>query len=428
KDLGDDKGGRILLYNGDKSHVNECINYLQSKPVLVTDIPVLNSAKKEKWVEFEESLEAKKADNLFREIPQMQSAQSAHVKYNSQDMLMLASNDYLDLANDKSVKSYAISMTRKFGTGSGGSRLTTGSTPLHSKLESMLSVWKGTEAALLFNTGYMANVGTISAIASKEWVIFSDEKNHASIIDGCRLGRAKTVVYKHNDMDDLEAKVKLYAGRKGLIVSDGVFSMDGDIVNLPRLLDISERYGMYSMIDEAHASGVIGENGGGVCEHFGLKQKPDIIIGTCSKAFGSEGGYVCGKKVLIDFLINNARSFIFSTALSVGVVAASIKALHIIQTKPKIVSKLQNNVRFFCKSLQTHGVNATSETAIIPIVIGDEKKALKYAEKLKKEGFYISAIRYPTVAKGEAMLRVVLMSSHKKSELKAAAKAIARYI
>jgi 6-carboxyhexanoate--CoA ligase len=272
----------------------------------------------------------------------------------------------------------------------------------------------------------MANLGTISALCSKEWIIFSDEKNHASIIDGCRLSKAQIVIYKHNDMDDLDGKARRYRGRKGLIVSDSVFSMDGDIVNLPGLMETADRYGMYSMIDEAHATGVVGESGRGVTELFHLK--PDIIVGTCSKALGSEGGFVCANAVFIDFLINHARSFIFSTALPPGVIAASMKALEIIQNEPQRIFNLRDNVRFFCSCLGEYGIKAASETAIVPIIIGEEEKAVAVSDRLRAEGFYIPAIRYPTVPEGRAMLRAALMSSHSRDELEAAAQAIARAI
>ncbi|MDR1931914.1 MAG: 6-carboxyhexanoate--CoA ligase, partial [Spirochaetales bacterium] len=425
-------GGRIFLYRGDGSEAPACIRYLQSRPVLVTNMPDSpqsaspQDALQKKWDGMRRALAELRKNHLYRSIPPIESAAAPHIRYQGRDLVLLASNDYLDLAGEPRVKAWAAEMGTLYGVGSGGSRLTTGSSPLHGQLEKMLAAFKGTEAALLFNTGYMANLGTISALCSKDWVIFSDEKNHASIIDGCRLSGAKIIVYKHNDMDDLEDKVWPYEGRKGLIVSDSVFSMDGDIVNLPRLCSIAEARGMYSMIDEAHATGVVGKTGRGVTEYYGVK--PDIIIGTCSKALGSEGGFVCGNKLLIDFLVNRARSFIFSTALPANVVAAAIKALEILMNEPERVERLRENVRFFCGLLRDEGIAAASETAIIPIVLGCEEKALAVSRRLLDEGFYISAIRYPTVPKGKAMLRVVLMSSHTKEDLAATAKAIAAAI
>jgi 6-carboxyhexanoate--CoA ligase len=301
----------------------------------------------------------------------------------------------------------------------------TGSTPLHSRLETRLADWKGTERALLFGSGYMANVGVIAALCAKDWVIFSDELNHASIIDGCRLSRARVIVYKHNDLADLAEKAQAYRGRSGLIVSDAVFSMDGDIVNLPGLLEIAERYGLYSMLDEAHAAGVIGRTGRGITEYFDTSRKPDILVGTCSKALGSAGGFVCGGSALIEFLLNRARSFIFSTALPAGAAAAALKALEILQNEPERVRRLQENIRLFTERLRDA---ANSSTAIVPIILGAEQRTLAAAKRLKDAGVYIPAIRYPAVPAGRARLRASLTAGHTPAELAAAADAIVRAV
>lgn len=271
-------------------------------------------------------------------------------------------------------------------------------------------------------------------------MIFSDERNHASIIDGCRQARAKTVIYRHNDMADLDKKVreetraKREAGPRedqgaarlhGLVVSDGVFSMDGDIVDLPGLIRVTKKYGLLSMIDEAHATGVIGKTGRGVEEHFHMEGSVDILMGTLSKAFGSEGGYVCGSQLLISYLRNKARSFIFSTSLSPVAMAAAKRAVELLEEEPERVARLQENARWFCRCLQEQGVSADSETAIVPIRIGDERKAMLVSQRLLEQGYYISAIRYPTVKKGQAMLRVALMATHTKEDLQRAARAIA---
>jgi len=355
---------------------------------------------------------------------ELHSAQSAHISFNGKDMLMLASNSYLDMSNDRQVKAYTRKIMEENGVGSGGSRLTTGTTTIHNQLDDTLARFKGTEAALVYNTGYMANVGIISALCSKDDIIFSDELNHASIIDGCRLSKAKIVLYLHNDMNDLEDKIKANPCTKGLIVSDAVFSMDGDIVNLPRLVEIAEKYELFSMIDEAHATGVIGKKGLGTVEYYQMAKKPDIIMGTLSKSIGSEGGFVCGKQILIEYLKNKSRSFIYSTALSPAVMAASIKAIELIMNEPQRVQALQENVEYFCQCLREAGIEAESKTSIIPIIIGDEKKAMDISKELFEQGYYISAIRYPTVQKGSARLRVTLMSTHTKEELKRTAKTI----
>ena len=271
----------------------------------------------------------------------------------------------------------------------------------------------------------MANVGILSALGQKGAVFFSDELNHASIIDGCRLSRAKIVVYRHSDMQDLEEKLAAHAQCPGVIVSDAVFSMDGDIADLPRILELARKYHVWSMVDEAHSTGVIGATGRGICEHFHLKEKPDILMGTLSKALASEGGYVCGSRLLIDYLKNTARSFIFSTSQSPANLAAASEALQLLQEEPGRVARLQENVRVFCAALAEHGVEARSETAIVPLIIGEESLAVKIAKDLERQGILVSAIRYPTVAKGAARLRVALAATHTEEELKSAAARIA---
>ena len=435
KEMGSQDGGRIFLYRGDHCQVQDCIDYMEKQKVLVKNISsILNEPDrteesiKNKWTFIEKTLEDLKENHLYRTMNEIKSAQSAHVTFQGKDMLMLASNSYLDMSNDPQVKAYALKAIEKYGVGSGGSRLTTGTTNLHNQLEELLAIFKGTEAALVYNTGYMANIGIISALCSKDDVIFSDELNHASIIDGCRLSKAKIVVYRHNNMNDLEDKIKQNPCSKGLIISDAVFSMDGDIVDLPQLIEIADKYGLFSMIDEAHATGVIGESGRGTMEYFHMTQKPDIIMGTLSKAIGSEGGFVSGKQELIEYLKNKSRSFIFSTSLSPTAMAASIKSIELIMDEPQRVQALQENIQYFCSCLREAGIEADSKTAIIPIIIGDEKSAMEIYKELFEQGYYISAIRYPTVKKGCARLRVALMSTHNKDELKRTAQAIATIV
>lgn len=365
-------------------------------------------------------------------MTRIDSAQSSHVVVHNRRMLMLASNSYLGLTDDPRVKKAAQDAIEKYGSGSGGSRLTTGNLILHEELETALAHFKNTEAALIFNTGYMANVGILSALGSlfkkQNAVIFSDELNHASIIDGCHLSDMQIVIYKHNDMEDLEEKIRNIHPACGIIVTDAVFSMDGDIANVPKILEFSKKYNLFSMIDEAHSTGIIGARGHGIVEHFNLHEKPDIIMGTMSKALASEGGFVCGNKILIDFLRNAARSFIFSTSLAPATLAAAQKSLEIISEEPKRVQKLQKNTRFFINVLKKHGIEVKSESAIVPIMIGDEIKTLKIAEKLFTEGIFISAIRYPSVAHGKARLRAAIMATHTEEELQEAAEKIARTI
>lgn len=341
---------------------------------------------------------------------------------------MLASNDYLGLIDNPAIKKAAQQAVEIYGTGSGGSRLTTGTLPLHNQLEAQLANFKHTESALLFNTGYMANVGIISAFGIKNSIIFSDELNHASIIDGCRLSHAKTVVYKHNDMDSLEARLQEFAGCQGLIVTDAVFSMGGDIANLPEIMKLAKQYHVLTMVDEAHATGVIGSTGRGIAEYFGLGCQPDIIMGTLSKALASEGGYACGSQLCIDYLRNTARSYIFSTSLSPAVLAAASKALELLEADPDMVQRLTKNTQTFCHALQQEGISVQSDTAIVPIVLHDEELALKVAEELNRQNIFISAIRYPTVPKGQAMLRAAIMATHTQTELQNAAQIISKTI
>ena len=428
KEAGSPDGGRIFLYRGPRDGVAETIRYLEKQCVLVRDVPdspagnVRPQGMEERLAE---ELAAKKERHLCREMHEIDSAQAAHVTVGGAEKLLLASNNYLGLVDHPRLKRAAQEAVERYGCGSGGSRLTTGTLPLHTKLEEELAAFKGTESALLFDTGYMANVGILSALGQKGAVFFSDELNHASIIDGCRLSRAKTVVYRHSDMKDLEEKLATHAQCPGVIVSDAVFSMDGDIADLPRILELARKYRVWSMVDEAHSTGVIGGSGRGICEHFHLREKPDVLMGTLSKALASEGGYVCGSRLLIDYLKNTARSFIFSTSQSPANLAAASEALQLLQEEPQRVARLQENVRVFCAALAEHGVEARSETAIVPLIIGEESLAVKIAKDLERQGILVSAIRYPTVAKGAARLRVALAATHTEEELKSAAARIA---
>ena len=378
----------------------------------------------DKWERIDSELLQLKNGSLFRKMTVFASAQTAVVTIEGKKQHLFSSNSYLDLSSEPRIKEYAGRILNEYGAGSGGSRLTTGTTRIHMELEQAIAAFKNREAALVFNTGYMANVGILSALTQKGDIIYSDQLNHASIIDGCRLSKADLVVYRHNDMDDLEEKIKAHPGKRGIIVSDGVFSMDGDIVNLPRLTELAGRYGLLSMIDEAHATGVIGATGRGTEEYFGMEGSVDVLMGTLSKAVGGEGGFVCGSRSLIEYLVNKARSFIFSTALSPVSMAADLEGLRLIMEQPERVQKLQENIRFCCAALNARGIDAASETAIIPIIIGGEARAMRVMELLKERGYYISAIRYPTVAKGSARLRLALMSSHTREDLEGLADAL----
>ena len=426
KEMGSENGGRIFLYQGSKEDVAGTICFLEKQPVIVKNVKPLYLENRcaDKFAFIDEELQNLEDQHLYRSMKTIHSAQTSTIICNGREMIMMASNNYLDMSCVDEVKKYAASILEKYGTGSGGSRLTTGNTDIHEMLEEKIAGFKDTESALVFNTGYVANLATISSLMGKDDIIFSDELNHASIIDGCRLSGAKIVIYRHNDMDDLEEKIRANPCRKGLVVSDAVFSMDGDILNLPQFVQTADQYHLLSMIDEAHSTGVIGKTGRGIVEYFNNLYKPDIIMGTLSKAVGSEGGFVCGSKKLIEYLKNKARGFIFSTSLSPVAMASSFQALDYMEKNPQRVTMLQENVQFFCNYLREKGLDVHSETAIIPILIGDEQKALEISQKLFDKGIFLSAIRYPTVKKGSARLRVALMATHTKDQLKKAADAI----
>lgn len=394
-----------------------------------------------------DALETARANNTYRSMRLMETPESSCVKIRmpngtSQEQILLASNSYLDLANIDELKQGMAQAVLEWGTGSGGARLTTGNKTPHQELEEFIAKFKGEESAITFNTGYMANVGTISALCGKNDFVFSDELNHASIIDGIRLSRAKCFVYRHNDMADLERVISAAKSEqdakqdakqdarpfRGLIVTDAVFSMDGDLANLPELLRIAKENDCLLMIDEAHATGVLGRTGRGLAEHYGCAHA-DVTVGTLSKAVAAEGGFVAGKQQLIDFLRNKARSFIFTTAMAPAVAAAACNNLRYIDAHPERVQNLRDNVKFFCEALQREGVNVEqSPSAIVPIVIGDEACALEISAALQDTGILIPAIRYPTVAKGQARLRASLMATHTYEQLQTAATTIAQII
>ena len=384
-----------------------------------------------------EPLQRMRESHTYRTLRHLESPESSHVLIDGKRTLLLASNSYLDLANVDELKQAMASAVMEWGTGSGGARLTTGNKSPHDELEQTIAKFKGEEAAITFNTGYMANVGVISALCGKEDFIFSDALNHASIIDGIRLSRAHCSVYKHNDMAGLicaieAAKAEFQASGKsssefrGMIVTDAVFSMDGDLANLPELLRIAREHELLLMIDEAHATGVIGKTGRGLAEHYGCEHA-DVTVGTLSKAVAAEGGFVAGRRELIEFLKNKSRSFIFTTAMAPAVAAAASCNLKYIDAHPERVRMLQENVEFFCNALRSEGLNIPqTQSAIVPIVVGDEAKALDVSAKLLEKGILIPAIRYPTVAKGEARLRASLMATHTREELQFAVCEIAK--
>ena len=367
---------------------------------------------------FLDELKRIKESGLYRQMKYLQSPQQPYVKIAGKSYLMLSSNSYLGLCNDQRLKQAAKDAMEKYGVGSGGSRLTTGSYEVHKKLEDEIAAFKGAEAALLFNTGYMANVGAISSIAGKDWVIFSDRFNHASIIDGCRLSGAEIIIYEHCDASDLETKAHSHRGRRALVVTDGIFSVDGDIAPLPEIVQVAKKYNMLLMVDDAHATGVLGENGGGTADYFGLQNEIDIQMGTFSKALASEGGFIAGNRGLIDYLANKARSFIFSTALAPATVAVSLRALEIVQAEPRLRQSLIANSAWFREKLREIGFEIMDfPTPIISIVLGQPDLTVNFSNRLMGEKIFVSAIRPPTVPQGTSRLRINLMATHTVDDL-----------
>ena len=342
---------------------------------------------------------------------------ATHVIHEGATYLMMASNNYLGLTHHPHVKERALQAIQQYGTGSGGARLTSGSFPLFQELETHLAQWKECEKALTFTAGFMANLGTISALVNKGDIIFSDELNHASLIDGCRLSGAKVQVYPHKDVQALEpllAESKHYSMR--FIITDGVFSMDGDIAPLPELLELAERYNALLIVDDAHATGVIGE-GRGTAHHFHCESPRIITTGTMSKALGSIGGYVCGSQTIIDYIINHSRPFIFATALSPADIGASLGALEVLAQEPRVYQNLRSNTEYMHKALQSLGIPSSDETPIFPIIIGSNEDTLEASRLCEQEGIILSAIRPPTVPINTGRLRLTVTASHTEEEL-----------
>ncbi len=377
---------------------------------------------------FEHELSQLEKKHSLRQLNAVQSYDGPRVTICGKSLVLLCSNDYLGLAGRPALREAARTAMERYGFGSGASRLISGTSVLHEELERRIALFKNTEAALVFNSGYAANTGIIPAVAGEGDVILSDSLNHASIIDGCRLSRAKSCVYPHKDATYVEKILKKYRrARRKLIVTDGVFSMDGDVAPLPEIVFLAEKYGAILMVDDAHATGVLGENGRGTVEHFGLADRVHIQMGTLGKALGSFGAYAAGSKDLITYLANTARSFIFSTALPPPVCAASIAAIDIVEKEPELRRRLWNNRNRLTAGLKLLGIDTgASETPIIPIMFGNNEKTLEAGKKLLEYGVYATAIRPPTVAEGEARIRTTVMATHDAGDITAAIDAFGR--
>ncbi len=373
-------------------------------------------------IAFKEILDKRQEQGLFRQMLQVESQPLPRVKVEGKSVINLCSNNYLGLACDSRLKEASIQAVRKFGVGSTASRLVCGNLSIHKELEERIARFKKTEAALVFSSGYMANLGIISSLVGREDFVFSDKLNHASIVDGIILSRASVKRYPHKDMVALERFLEsLNDNGKKLIITDTVFSMDGDVAPLEKMVEISERYGCSFMVDEAHATGVFGPNGEGLVSHLGLMDKVDIRMGTLSKAIGAHGAYVCASKDLIDFLINFCRPFIYTTGLPVSIAAASIKAIDIIEKEPQLRERLWNNVNFFKNAISSIGLNTLeSSSPIIPILVNDANIVMKFSKLLFDEGIFIQGIRPPTVSEGKSRLRITITAIHTKEDLELA--------
>jgi len=359
-------------------------------------------------------------EGTYQRLRVLQSESAAESRFDGKDVINLASNNYLGLTTHPKLREAALEATRKFGVGSGAVRTISGTMSLHLELEERIAAFKHVEACVVFQSGFAANAGTVSAILGPEDHIVSDELNHASIIDGCRLSRAKIHVFPHKDVAAAErilAELDSTSGRK-LLITDGVFSMDGDIGPLPGLVEAAEKHGAIMMVDDAHASGVLGRNGRGTIDHFGVHGRVHVQVGTLSKAVGVLGGYVCGSRDLIEFLYHRARPFLFSTSHPPAVAASCLAAFDVLEHEPERIQALWDNTKHFKAGLSASGFNTgMSETPITPVIVGEAKLAHELSRSLFEEGVLATGIGFPTVPKGKARVRTIVTATHTKAEL-----------
>jgi glycine C-acetyltransferase len=355
----------------------------------------------------------------------LEDEQAPECTFDGRHVINLASNNYLGLTTHPKLRAAALEATRKYGVGSGAVRTIAGTMKIHMELEEKIARFKNVEASVVFQSGFAANSGTVSAVLGKDDFIISDELNHASIIDGARLSKAKILVFRHKDAAHAEEQLKSVANQPGrkLLITDGVFSMDGDIAPLPALCDLAEKYGAIMMVDDAHASGVLGKNGRGTIDHFGVQGRVDIQVGTLSKAIGALGGYVCGTRDLIEFLYHRGRPFLFSTSHPPSVAATCIAAFEVLEQEPERIEKLWENTRYFKQELGNLGFDIggrntpRSETPITPIIVGEGRLAMEFSRELFKEGVMATGIAFPTVPEGKARIRTIMSATHTREEL-----------
>ncbi len=379
--------------------------------------------------EIEKRLEEIKERGLYRKMRLISGPQGPRVLLDGRPVLLLCSNNYLGLADHPHVREAAAEAAMRYGAGSGASRLISGNMTIHRRLEEQLCEFERADACVLMGSGYLANAGVISALAREGDVVFSDALNHASIVDGCRLARANTFVYDHCDPDHLEWGLRQAEGRGSLIVTDGVFSMDGDVAPLPEIVELAQRFDARVMVDEAHGTGCVGPEGRGAVADAGLEGEVDVIVGTLGKALGSYGAYVVCDKPIAEYLVNSARTLIFSTALPPPAVAAALASLELLRAQPRRVDKLQRNAAVLREALTERGIDCGgSETQIVPLVVGDAAAAVKASERALERGVFAQAIRPPTVPEGSSRLRLAVMASHTKTELRDAAETLAQVL
>ncbi len=366
-----------------------------------------------------EELEGMKQQGLYRPLRILESEQGAHATFDHKSVVNLSSNNYLGLTTHPKVREAALEAVRRYGAGSGSVRTIAGTMEMHMELERRLASFKNVEAVVVFQSGFTANAGTVSAILTKEDVVISDELNHASIIDGCRLSRAAIKVFPHKDADAARKIMKdLPTGQRKLLITDGVFSMDGDLGPLPALCDVAEEFGAIMMVDDAHASGVFGRHGRGTVDHFDCHGRVDIQVGTLSKAVGVLGGYVAGTRDFIEFLYHRARPFLFSTSHPPAVAAACIAALDVLEHEPQWMQQLWDNTTYFKAGLQRHGFNTgRSESPITPVIVGEAPMAAQMSDRLFQAGVFAQSIGFPTVPRGQARLRTIVTATHSRDDL-----------
>jgi glycine C-acetyltransferase len=372
-------------------------------------------------------LDTLREQKLFRQLRILDDEQKAHTTVDHKSVVNLSSNNYLGLTTHPRLRQAALKAIEEFGVGTGSVRTIAGTMEIHMELERRLAEFKKVEKVVVFQSGFTANAGTVSAILTKEDVVISDELNHASIIDGCRLSRATIKVFPHKDVDAARKIIKdLPASQRKLLITDGVFSMDGDLGPLPALCDLAEDTGCIMMVDDAHASGVFGKNGRGTVDHFDMHGRVDIQVGTLSKAIGALGGYVAGNTNLIEFLYHRARPFLFSTSHPPSVVLACMAALDVLMEEPEIIEQLWENTRFFKEGLQRLGFNTgLSESPITPVIAGEGAKAMELSDKLFARGVFAQGIAFPTVARDKARVRTIVTATHTREDLQYALDAFA---